>query len=137
MGHFLAQLALHSDNFKLREIGSELVLDMAMRREMLQLVVAQAQGIVLLRVLVMTLQRVGRVVRAGGIEALVDAMRAPREKEAAMRAAATLLGLLDISDVAVSKRHMRRAAGWRLLEVLSEALLQSANGSARGGSKRR
>ncbi|KAJ1893862.1 hypothetical protein LPJ66_005515, partial [Kickxella alabastrina] len=149
MVNSLAQLALHSDNFKLRDTASELLLDMAMRREMLQLIIAQAQGssaaeeegrlraVVLLQVLVMTPQRVSRVVRAGGIEALVDAMRAPREKEVATRAAATLLGLLDVSDAAVSKRHMRRAAGCGLLEVLSEVLLQSANGSPRGGSKRR
>ncbi|KAJ1890599.1 hypothetical protein LPJ66_007380 [Kickxella alabastrina] len=149
MGNFLAQLVLHSDNFKLWDVASELVLDMAMQREMLQLIVAQAQGssaaeeegrlraVVFLQVLVMTPQRVGRVVWAGGIEALVDAMRAPREKEAATRAAATLLGLLGTSDTAVSKRHMQQAAGCGFLEMLSEALLQSANGSPRGGSKQR
>ncbi|KAJ1881393.1 hypothetical protein LPJ66_011329, partial [Kickxella alabastrina] len=78
-----------------------------------------------------------RVVWAGSIEALVDAMYAPSEKEVAMRAATTLLGLLDTSDAAVPKLHMRRAAGCRLLEVLREALLQSANGSAQGSSKQR
>ncbi|KAJ1936261.1 hypothetical protein GGF37_005680 [Kickxella alabastrina] len=118
MVNSLTQLALNSDNFKLQDIASELVLDMAMRQEMLQLIV-----------LVMTPQRVGRVVWAGGIEELVDAMRAPREKEVVTRAAATLLGLLDTSDAAVSKRHMRQAAGCRLLGVLREALLQPANGS--------
>ncbi|KAJ1937796.1 hypothetical protein GGF37_005062 [Kickxella alabastrina] len=109
---------------------------------MLQLIVAQAQGsstaeeegwlraAVLLQVLVMMPQQVGRLVWAGGIEALVDAMGAPREKEVAMRAATTLLGLLDVSDPEVSKRHMRQAVGWGLLEVFSEVLLQSANGSA-------
>ncbi|KAJ1890488.1 hypothetical protein LPJ66_007447 [Kickxella alabastrina] len=93
--------------------------------------------VVLLQVLVMTPQRVGRMVWAGGIDALVDAMRAPREKEVAMRAAATLLVLLDVSDAAVSKQHMRQAADCRLVEVFSEALMQSANSSARGSSKRR
>ncbi|KAJ1888440.1 hypothetical protein LPJ66_008577 [Kickxella alabastrina] len=149
MVNSLAQLALNSDNFKLWDITSELVLDMAMWREMLQLIVAQAQGssaaeeegrlrtVVLLQVLVMMLQRIGKVVWASGIEALVDTICMPREKEVAMRAATTLLGLLDTSDAAVSKRHMRQAAGCGLLEVLSEGLLQSANGSARGSSKQR
>ncbi|KAJ1892946.1 hypothetical protein LPJ66_006051 [Kickxella alabastrina] len=54
-----------------------------------------------------------------------------------MREAATLLGLLDTSDAAVSKWHMRWAASCRLLEVLSEALLQSANDSVQGSSKQR
>ncbi|KAJ1896896.1 hypothetical protein LPJ66_003712 [Kickxella alabastrina] len=44
MVNSLAQLALHLDTFKLQDIASELVLDMAMRREMLQLIVVQAQG---------------------------------------------------------------------------------------------
>ncbi|KAJ1889697.1 hypothetical protein LPJ66_007893 [Kickxella alabastrina] len=135
--------------YQLRDTASELLLDMAMRREMLQLIVAQAQGssaaeeegrlrtVVLLQVLVMMLQRIGRVVWASGIEALVDAMCAPREKEVAMRAATTLLGLLDTSDAAVSKRHMRQAAGCGFLEIISKALLQSANGSAQGSSKQR
>ncbi|KAJ1886073.1 hypothetical protein LPJ66_009810, partial [Kickxella alabastrina] len=86
-------------------------------------------------VLVMTPQRVSKVVWAGGIEALVNAMCMLREKEVAMWAAIMLLGLLDTSDAAVSKRHMRRAAGCRLLEVLNEALPKSASGSARGSSK--
>ncbi|KAJ1877711.1 hypothetical protein LPJ66_012045 [Kickxella alabastrina] len=143
MVNSLAQLALNSDNFKLQDAASELVLDMAMWREMLQLIVAQAQGssgaekgrlrtAVLLQVLVMTPRGVSRVVWAGGIDTL-----APSEKEVAMRAATTLLGLLGTSDAAVSKLHMRRAAGCRLLEVLREALLQSANGSAQGSSKQR
>ncbi|KAJ1896510.1 hypothetical protein LPJ66_003943 [Kickxella alabastrina] len=148
MVNSLAQLALNSDNFKLQDTASELLLDMAMRREVLQLIVVQAQDsstaeeedrlrtVVLLQVLVMMLQRIGKVVWASDIEALVDAMCMPREKEVAMRSATTLLALLDTSDAAVSKRHMRRAAGCRLLEVLSEVLLQSANGSFRGGSKR-
>ncbi|KAJ1945134.1 hypothetical protein GGF37_001848 [Kickxella alabastrina] len=141
MDNFLAQLALNSDNFKLWDVASELVLDMAIQREMLQLIVVQAQGssvaekegrlraVVLLQVLVMTPQRVGRVVWASGIEALVDAMRTPRENEVATWAAATLLRLLGTSDTAVSKRHMRQAAGCGFLEALSEALLQSASGS--------
>ncbi|KAJ1880415.1 hypothetical protein LPJ66_011499 [Kickxella alabastrina] len=37
----------------------------------------------------------------------------------------------------LSQRHMRRAAGCRLVEVFSKALMQSANSSARGGSKQR
>ncbi|KAJ1936224.1 hypothetical protein GGF37_005695, partial [Kickxella alabastrina] len=125
-----------------------LVLDMAMQREMLQLIVAQARSssgadkgrlraVVLLQVLVMMPQRVGRVVRAGGIETLVDTMHTRREKEVAMRETTMLLGLLDTSDAAVFKRHMRQAAGCGFLEVLSEALLQSANGLARDSSKQR
>ncbi|KAI7820611.1 hypothetical protein BX661DRAFT_226924 [Kickxella alabastrina] len=122
---------------------------MAMWREIVQLIVAQALGssaaeeegrlrtFVLLQVLVMMLQRIGKVIWAGGIEVLVNAMYAPREKEVAMRAATTLLGLLDTSDAAVSKRHMRQAAGCGFLEVLSETLLQSANVLARGSSKQR
>ncbi|KAJ1943148.1 hypothetical protein GGF37_002778 [Kickxella alabastrina] len=78
MVNSLAQLALHLGNFKLQDIASELVLNMAMRREMLQLIVAQAQGssatkeegrlraVVLLQVLVMMPQRVGRVVQDSG-----------------------------------------------------------------------
>ncbi|KAJ1938936.1 hypothetical protein GGF37_004607, partial [Kickxella alabastrina] len=131
------------------DIASELLLDMAMWREIVQLIVAQALGssaaeeegrlrtFVLLQVLVMMLQRIGKVIWAGGIEVLVNAMYAPREKEVAMRAATTLLGLLDTSDAAVSKRHMRQAAGCGFLEVLSETLLQSANVLARGSSKQR
>ncbi|KAI7830169.1 hypothetical protein BX661DRAFT_170487 [Kickxella alabastrina] len=141
MCEFSANCAKELTNFKPQDIASELVLDMAMRQEMLQLIVAQAQGssgpekgrlrvVVLLQVLVMTPQRVGRVVWAGGIEALVDAIYAPKEKEVAMQAATMLLGLLDTSDTAVSKQHMRQAAGCGFLEVLSEALLQPANGSA-------
>ncbi|KAJ1900075.1 hypothetical protein LPJ66_001707 [Kickxella alabastrina] len=44
MVNSLAQLALNSDSFKLQDTASELLLDMAMRREALQLIVAQAQG---------------------------------------------------------------------------------------------
>ncbi|KAI7827932.1 hypothetical protein BX661DRAFT_224657 [Kickxella alabastrina] len=118
--------------------------------EILQLIVAQAQGsstakekegrlrtVVLLQVLVMMLQQIGRVVWAGDIEALVEAMCAPREKEVVMWAATTLLGLLDTSDAAVSKRHMRQAGGCRFLEVFSKTLLQSANILAQGSSKQR
>ncbi|KAJ1937359.1 hypothetical protein GGF37_005240, partial [Kickxella alabastrina] len=85
----------------------------------------------------MMLQQIGRVVWAGDIEALVEAMCAPREKEVVMWAATTLLGLLDTSDAAVSKRHMRQAGGCRFLEVFSKTLLQSANILAQGSSKQR
>ncbi|KAJ1944143.1 hypothetical protein GGF37_002333, partial [Kickxella alabastrina] len=104
------------------------------------LIAAQAQGnsateeegrlrtVVLLQVLVMMPQRVGRVARAGSIEALVDAMHTRREKAVAIRAATTLLGLLG---------HIRRGTGCGFLEVLSKALLQSANGLPQGSSKQR
>ncbi|KAJ1937635.1 hypothetical protein GGF37_005122, partial [Kickxella alabastrina] len=88
-------------------------------------------------VLVMMPQRVGRVARAGNIEALADAMHTRREKAVAIRAATTFLGLLDTSGAEVFKQHMRRAVGCGFLEVLSEALLQSANDLPQGGSKQR
>ncbi|KAJ1888618.1 hypothetical protein LPJ66_008481 [Kickxella alabastrina] len=110
MVNSLAHLALHSANFKLQDTASELLLDMAMRREMLQLVVAQAQG--------------SSTAEGGPVEASCVATGAGHDAAAGRQGGS-------------SRRHMRRAAGSRLLEVLSEVLLQSANGSARGSSKQR
>ncbi|KAJ2866608.1 hypothetical protein GGH94_001415 [Coemansia aciculifera] len=128
----ISQLALKSDH-RLRKAAAELLFDNAMRPEMLALIIKSAsdntdsdmrlRAMTLIQQIAQTsTRRRSKIVKAGGIAALVDGLRAREDHELAMRSGWTLMEFLSTQDAKLAKRFRRKAASCGLLEVVYEIL---------------
>ncbi|KAJ1722837.1 hypothetical protein LPJ61_005887, partial [Coemansia biformis] len=122
----LVHLALSAD-YRQRKAASEVLLDLAMRPNMLSLVLQTAgdasspamrlRAVTLLQALAPATARQRRLVRAGALRVLVGCMRSD-DKGLVLRASTTLVEFVGHQDQEIASRYRRRAARCGLLEVV-------------------
>ncbi|KAJ2850775.1 hypothetical protein J3B02_003632, partial [Coemansia erecta] len=131
----LGSLALDSESFSLRESAAEVLLDLATRKDMLLLIVAEARRgslddrikvTVLLQVLAQSTRRAKCLAKAGVLEVLVDGLQQPESKELAVRSAAALADMLGSEDSRHGRRLRRLAARAGVLEAVAKILERAA-----------
>ncbi|KAJ2479138.1 hypothetical protein EV174_004105, partial [Coemansia sp. RSA 2320] len=141
----LSQLALKS-GYRLRKASAELMFDNAMSPEMLALIIKTASDdsnsemrlrvVRLIQAIVQSsTRRMSKVARAGGIEALVNGMRARENNELALSSVVALMEFLNTQEPKLAKKYRRKAADCGLLEAVHDILELNGKSTAVSGEE--